>query len=94
MTDRRGFLGSASLASAVALPAVTQSQEPAKDATAFPPGIRVPKFELLYECDATLLPAQELGKTVEGQRRIIPIAGGKFQGPRPPYWPAWRLRYF
>jgi hypothetical protein len=81
MTDRRTFLGSASLAVAAAFPAISRSQETGKHAAAIPPGIRVPGFELLYECDATLLPAQEFGKTVEGQRRIIGITGGTIRGP-------------
>jgi hypothetical protein len=72
MTDRRSFLGSAALAMG-ALPLLARAADPA---------FRVPGLELLYECDATLLPAVELGKTVEGQRRIIPITGGTFRGPR------------
>jgi hypothetical protein len=82
MADRRGFLSSASLAIAAALPGIARPQEAQKDAGQIPAGIRVPAFELLYECDATLLPAQEFGKTVEGQRRIIPITGGTFRGPK------------
>jgi hypothetical protein len=82
MTDRRTFLGSASLALAAALPGVSPGQQADSDAASIPTGIRVPKFELLYECDATLLPAQDFGKTFEGQRRIIPITGGTFRGPR------------
>jgi hypothetical protein len=73
MTDRRRFLGSAAVAMGTVLPALTRASESA---------VRVPKCELLYECDATLSPAVELGKTVEGQRRIIPITGGTFLGPR------------
>lgn len=74
MTDRRHFLTTAPLA----LGAATLSSP----ATAQNSPFRVPNFELLYECDATLLPAQEFGKTAEGQRRIIPITGGKFKGPK------------
>jgi len=81
MTDRRTFLGSASLVFAAALPGVSGARDTDPDTAAIPAGIRVPKFELLYECDATLLPAQDFGKTVEGQRRIIPITGGTFRGP-------------
>jgi hypothetical protein len=73
MTDRRTFLGSAALLAAAALPTSARAADSP---------VRVPKLELLYECDATLLPAVELGKTVEGQRRIIPITGGTFRGPR------------
>jgi hypothetical protein len=73
MTDRRTFLGSAVLSMGAALPTLARAADSS---------VRVPKLELLYECDATLLPAVELGKTVEGQRRIIPITGGTFRGAR------------
>lgn len=73
MTDRRGFLGLGALAVGTVLPALTRAADSA---------VRVPRCELLYELDATLSPAVELGKTVEGQRRIIPITGGTFVGPR------------
>jgi hypothetical protein len=81
MTDRRDFLGYASLALAAGLPAGASAAQAVASA-AVPAGIRVPKLELLYECDATLSPAVEMGKTVEGQRRIIPITGGSVRGPR------------
>jgi uncharacterized protein DUF3237 len=71
MTDRRRFLGLAPLLLATEVAG-------AADAT----GFRVPRFELLYECDATLLPALDFGKTLEGQRRIIPITGGTIKGPQ------------
>jgi hypothetical protein len=82
MTHRRGFLGSASLAIAAALPGIARSQDAQKGDGQLPAGVRAPALELLYECDATLLPAQEFGKTVEGQRRIIAITGGTFRGPK------------
>lgn len=58
MTDRRRFLCAASLAMSAAFPVIAQSQEASADVGALPAGIHVPKFELLYECDATLLPAR------------------------------------
>jgi hypothetical protein len=82
MTDRRQFLGSASLALAAGLPTLASAAEASPPSGTLPVGIRVPKLELLYECDATLSPAVEMGKTVEGQRRIIPITGGSVRGPR------------
>jgi hypothetical protein len=82
MADRREFLGSASLTLAAGVPALAGAAQTAPPSPAMPAGIRVPKCELVYECDATLLPAIEMGKTVEGQRRIIPITGGTVQGPR------------
>lgn len=44
--------------------------------------IRIPRCELLYQCDATLADAMAFGETDEGTRRVIPITGGKFSGPR------------
>jgi len=82
MTDRRTFLSGASLAIAAALPATTRAQDASQNTARAPAGIRVPALELLYECDATLQAAQEFGKTLEGQRRIIPITGGTFSGPK------------
>jgi hypothetical protein len=85
MTDRRRFLGLASLgAASVALAPEMASAADAAPApgAGVPAGVRVPRFELLYECDATLLPALDFGKTPEGQRRIIPITGGTIKGPQ------------
>jgi len=44
-------------------------------------GMRVPKAELLYECDVTLGETLAFGATPEGTRRVIPITGGRFTGP-------------
>ena len=82
MTDRRSFLSAASLAVTVGLPALARAADDASAPMKLPEGARVPKFEFVYECDATLTPAVEMGKTVEGQRRIIPISGGTVRGPR------------
>ncbi len=82
MTDRRSFLGAASLALTAGIPALTRAADEATAPVSLPAGARVPKFEFVYECDATLLPAVEMGKTVEGQRRIIPITGGTVRGPK------------
>lgn len=40
-----------------------------------------PQLELIFEAKVTLDPAQELGVTTYGKRRIIPITGGTFEGP-------------
>jgi hypothetical protein len=82
MTDRRSFLGAASLALAAGVSDLAQAADASPTVTSLPPGVRVPKFEFVYECDATLTPAVEMGKTVEGQRRIIPISGGTVRGPQ------------
>ena len=39
-------------------------------------------MQFVYECNVTIAPAQDFGPTVEGRRRVIPITGGSFQGPR------------
>ena len=41
-----------------------------------------PKLEFAFEATATLDPPQELGVTTYGKRRIIPITGGTFEGPK------------
>jgi hypothetical protein len=80
MNDRRSFLNSATLALAAGLPGFASAGEQAP--ASLPAGVRVPKFEFVYECNATLSAAVEMGKTVEGQRRIIPITGGTVRGPK------------
>ena len=86
MTDHRSFMTLASLTLAASVPELARSADgptqPTPMPAAAPAGIRLPKFEFVYECDATLTPAVEFGKTAEGQRRIIPITGGTFRGPQ------------
>jgi hypothetical protein len=80
MSDRRSFLNTAVLGLAASVSNLSRAA--GSEQPVLPPGARLPKFEFVYECDATLLPAVEMGKTVEGQRRIIPITGGTVRGPR------------
>src|SRR5437763_893594 len=40
-----------------------------------------PTLEFVFEVIATLAPPLEIGRTAQGERRIIPIAGGTFAGP-------------
>jgi hypothetical protein len=82
MTDRRAFMRTFALVLTAGVPAFSRGAEdtPARDG--LPAGARLPRLEFVYECDATLSPAVEMGKTVEGQRRIIPITGGTVRGPR------------
>jgi len=82
MTDRRSFLRTLPLALAMGIPARSRSSDETSAAAASPPAVSVPSLEFVYECDATLSPAIEMGKTVEGQRRVIPITGGTVRGPR------------
>jgi hypothetical protein len=51
------------------------------DPPALPPGAKQPAFELVYECEVTITPPEDFGDTIEGHRRVIPITGGKFEGP-------------
>jgi Protein of unknown function (DUF3237) len=41
-----------------------------------------PRLELLGRCRADLGEPLELGQTPWGRRRVIPIVGGEFEGPR------------
>lgn len=43
--------------------------------------IRLPQTEFLYEAVVELLPVMDLGKGPLGERRMIPITGGTFEGP-------------
>jgi hypothetical protein len=82
MTDRRSLLRIAWLGLAAGASNIARSSDGQAAVASPPPGARLPKFEFVYECDATLTPAVEMGKTVEGQRRIIPITGGTVRGPK------------
>jgi hypothetical protein len=86
MISRRDWIGAAalgSLAGATPLERVAHGAEaPAGRSTALPPGAKVPAFTFVYECDATIAPPMTFGPTPEGQRRVIPITGGTFRGPR------------
>ena len=41
-----------------------------------------PELEFVFEASIALAPLLEVGPTQRGQRRIVPIAGGSFAGPR------------
>lgn len=67
---RRTFVGAAAAAGvAGASPAAESPYE-------------IPTAELALEINALLGPVVNLGPTANGQRRIIPITGGWFKGPR------------
>jgi len=42
----------------------------------------LPKLEFAFKATVTLDKLQDLGNTPHGHRRIIPITGGSFEGPR------------
>jgi len=47
------------------------------------PDVHLPlKFEFLMQLTAELDPAQLIGETPQGDRRIIPVTGGSFSGPQ------------
>jgi len=66
---RRTFFGAAAAAAA---PSVLAAQ----------PAFEVPTAEFALEVNALLGPVVTLGPTANGQRRMIPITGGSFKGPR------------
>lgn len=74
MLDRRTFVTS--------LPVALGAVDLAAQGTGLPAGARVPKLEFVYECDATLSDALPFGQTIEGTRRVIPITGGRVNGPQ------------
>ncbi|MFN0110952.1 MAG: DUF3237 domain-containing protein [Blastocatellia bacterium] len=41
-----------------------------------------PRLELLAHLNVTVAPALAVGKVLTGERRIIPITGGRVEGPR------------
>jgi Protein of unknown function (DUF3237) len=41
-----------------------------------------PRLSLVYRLEATLGQPLDLGETAEGHRRIVPLTGGTFTGPR------------
>src|SRR3569833_359485 len=80
MSDRRRFLNFATLGLAAGVSDLSfGAGTPVPE---LPDGVRVPRLEFVYECDATLSAQVDMGRTVEGQRRIIPITGGTVRGPR------------
>jgi hypothetical protein len=87
MINRRGLLG-ISMLPMVVLGSLrgssdALSDEPGNsDLTKLPVGAKVPVFELVYESEVTIGIAEDFGDTPEGHRRIIPITGGYFRGPK------------
>lgn len=83
MLNRRDLVGAISLAGVTVMP-VSSGARQTEDGPAhrLPPGAKVPHLQLLYECTVTLAPTLQFGRTVDGIRRVIPITGGTFEGPR------------
>lgn len=84
MTNRREIVSILALAGLTqAAPTQAQAQAQARGVAAgLPAGAKVPAFTLLYECTVTLGRTLDFGQTLEGRRRVIPISGGTFRGPK------------
>lgn len=83
MIDRRGLLSALAFAGLAHSPQSAQSEPlPRAAASGVSPGAKVPSFSLLYECKVTLGQTLDFGRTLEGRRRVIPITGGEFHGPK------------
>ena len=78
--DRRALLAAASLlaAPAAALAAEPEFQPPL--ASTFP--VRAPTTRLAWEAVVGIAPVNDMGDSPLGRRRMIPITGGTFVGPR------------
>jgi hypothetical protein len=80
MIDRRGLLSA--LAFAGFAESARSETPPCAAAPRLPAGAKLPSFSLLYECKVTLGRTLDFGRTLEGRRRVIPITGGVFAGPK------------
>jgi hypothetical protein len=79
MINRRDWMGALAFAG---IAGTATADAAVHRAAALPRGAKVPAFTFIYECVATIAPPLDFGPTLEGQRRVIPITGGTFQGPR------------
>ena len=88
-TRRQWLLGSAGAAvGAALLPGQAQAQAQAQVAQALPTTstsaaipLVLPRTEFVYEAIAELAPSMALGTGPLGERRMVPITGGTFEGP-------------
>lgn len=65
-----------------ALPAAAQEAEAITTATTDKVPFRTPRLEFVYEAIAEVTDAIDLGAGPLGERRMVPITGGSFEGPR------------
>ena len=79
MMNRRDWLTAAALAG---LTSASAADAAVHGGASLPKGAKLPAFTFVYECVAGIAPALDFGRTLEGQRRVIPITGGTFHGPR------------
>jgi len=83
----RRVLGLSSLSLALLLGGHALAVKPSsatvtQQSSTLPDGAKTPAFELVYESLVTISPPEDFGETAEGHRRVIPITGGTFQGPK------------
>lgn len=79
MINRRDWMSAAAL---TAIAAAGRADAAAHGATQLPLGAKKPAFAFVYECVAAIAPPLTFGPTLDGERRVIPITGGTFKGPR------------
>ena len=80
--DRRSILAAMSLTAVPSFSAAAETAggyEPSQ-AGRFP--LAPPRAELAWEAFVELAPTLDLGDSPLGQRRMVPITGGRFEGPR------------
>jgi hypothetical protein len=77
MFDRRTALAGVALAAVATRSATAAEGGPLSDLP-----ITLPRVEFVYELIVDLDPTMDLGQSPLGQRRMVPITGGFFQGPR------------
>ncbi|BCM86424.1 DUF3237 domain-containing protein [Methylobacterium indicum] len=87
--DRRALLVSGAALAGAALSGLGLSGLAAAAETPAPPAgplsdlpLVPPRTEFVYEAVVEIAPLVSLGDSPLGERRIVPITGGRFQGPR------------
>ncbi|MEJ8816245.1 DUF3237 domain-containing protein [Variovorax ureilyticus] len=81
MPTRRRVLFAAAAAGVGTAHAADEPAPPLTTTTATIP-MAVPSTEVVYESVVDLAPTVQLGMSPLGQRRMVPITGGTFEGPR------------
>ncbi len=80
--SRRSLLAGAALGAGLLSVQQTQAQVALpKTASSGDIPLVLPRTEFVYEAIADLLPAMPLGEGPLGERRMVPIVGGSFEGP-------------
>jgi len=77
LVDRRTLLAGVALGAMATQSATAAEGGPLSDLP-----ITLPRVEFVYELIADLDPTMDLGRGPLGRRRMVPITGGLFQGPR------------